>query len=155
MIRKQCIPLFFAELDGAIKVLSDFVAKNSGDNSLARFDLVYDGNVKQWLKFANSLKLRLAIRISYADPVLAKTKAEEAVNDPNGLLLTNADNALVIAGKGVPTRNGLWVDDISYKDTRMNASAGFNWSVSPVLGRYKAFCYHSPFTYAYKDFRCA
>ena len=136
--QKTVYTTFFAELDGAIKVLSDFVAKNSGDNSLARFDLVYDGNVKQWLKFANSLKLRLAIRISYADPALAKTKAEEAVNDPNGLLLTNADNALVIAGKGVPTRNGLWVDDISYKDTRMNASAesilkGFS---DPRLSKY-------------------
>ncbi len=114
---------FFKDLDDAIKVLTEFVTKNPSDNSLNRFDLVYDGNYIQWIKFANSLKLRLAVRIAYANPALAKTKAEEAVSNSYGMLAVNGDNALVKSGKGVPTRNGLWVDDLSYNDTRMNASA--------------------------------
>lgn len=138
---------FFQELDNAIKVLTDYVAKNPSDNSLSKFDLVYNGNYKQWIKFANSLKLRLAIRIAYVNPSLAKTKAEEAVANSFGLLTTQADNALVVGGKGITTNNGLRVDDIDYKNSRMNASIesilkGFNdgrlskyFQISPNLDK--------------------
>lgn len=113
---------FFKELDDAIKVLTDYVVKNPTDNTFARFDLVYNGDYKQWIKFANSLKLRLAIRIAYANKPLAQQKAEEAVNNTYGVLASNTDNALVIAGKGIATSNGLWVADQAYDDSRMNAS---------------------------------
>ncbi|QNR83141.1 SusD/RagB family nutrient-binding outer membrane lipoprotein [Pedobacter riviphilus] len=113
---------FFQDLDNAIKVLSDYVTKNPTDNGLSKFDLVYNGDYKQWIKFANSLKLRLAIRIAYANRTLAQTKAEEAVNNSYGLLSANTDNALVLPGKGITTSNGLWVADQAYDDCRMNAS---------------------------------
>ena len=37
--------------------------------------------------------LRLAMRIVYADPETARTKAEEAVADPIGVMADNSDNA--------------------------------------------------------------
>jgi len=128
--QKTIYTSFFKELDDAIKTLSDYVTKNPSDNSLSRFDLVYNGNYKQWIRFANSLKLRLAIRIAYVDGVTAKIKAEEAMNNSYGVLSSQADNALVIGGKGVATTNGLWVAQ-GYDDCRMNASIesilkGFN-----------------------------
>lgn len=113
---------FFKDLDDAISTLSDYVSKNPDDKTLNKFDLVYDGDYKQWIKFANSLKLRLAVRISYADPALAKTKAEEAVANSYGVLSTNEDNAEVTGGKGVSTSNGLYIADIAYNNSRMNAS---------------------------------
>lgn len=45
------------------------------------------------MKFANSLKLRLAIRIANVSPAKAKEMAESAVNHELGLIETNADNA--------------------------------------------------------------
>ncbi len=42
-------------------------------------DYVYNNDVAKWKKFANSLRLRLALRCSQADPALAKTNAEEAI----------------------------------------------------------------------------
>ncbi|MCS2387289.1 SusD/RagB family nutrient-binding outer membrane lipoprotein [Bacteroides thetaiotaomicron] len=36
-------------------------------------DYIYKGDVKKWIRFANSLKLRLAIRIAYANPVKGST----------------------------------------------------------------------------------
>lgn len=118
---------FFKELDDAIKSLTDFVAKNPNDVSLTKFDLVYNGDLKQWIKFANSLKLRLAMRISYVNPGLARTKVDEVatvmVDGKMALLTDNLDNALVIGGKGVTTSNGLYVCDVAYKNSRMNASA--------------------------------
>lgn len=57
-------------------------------------DKVYAGDVSNWIRFCNSLQLRLAMRISYANPTLAKAKAEEAVNPANGgVIETNDQNA--------------------------------------------------------------
>ena len=42
------------------------------------FDLIYTGDVNKWIKFANTLRLRLAVRISKVDPARAKTEAEAA-----------------------------------------------------------------------------
>lgn len=56
-------------------------------------DFVYSGNVQQWIKFANSLKLRLAMRISYANPTKAKEMAESAVKHEFGVIEENEDNA--------------------------------------------------------------
>ncbi len=57
-------------------------------------DLVYDGNVLKNLKFLNSLRLRLAMRISYVEPAKAKQEAEKAMSAPEGVITNNADNAL-------------------------------------------------------------
>ena len=57
-------------------------------------DLVYDGDVLKNLKFLNSLRLRLAVRISYIEPAKAKLEAEKAAAAPEGFIVNNADNAL-------------------------------------------------------------
>lgn len=44
-------------------------------------------------RFANSLKLRLAMRIVYADREKARQMAEEAIKSKAGLITSNADNA--------------------------------------------------------------
>ncbi|KAB1232028.1 SusD/RagB family nutrient-binding outer membrane lipoprotein [Chryseobacterium viscerum] len=73
---------------------------NEGDKAaLKRADLVYGGNMAQWAKLANSLKLRLAMRMSYADPVKSKQYAEEALASSAGLITDNADNALISVGQ--------------------------------------------------------
>lgn len=79
----------FEELDAAIEVLS----KNTGlsTEAFGDFDGVYKGNVAQWVKFANSLKLRMAMRLSYVKPDIAKAKAAEAI--AAGVILNNTDNA--------------------------------------------------------------
>ncbi len=53
----------------------------------------------QWAKLANSLKLRLAMRMSYADPAKSKQYAEEALASSAGLITDNADNALLSVGQ--------------------------------------------------------
>jgi hypothetical protein len=86
--------LFFEELTAAINVLHDYVQLYPTSRPLKNYDLVYGGDYGKWVKFANALKLRLALRIYYADPEKAKQYAEEAVNHPAGVLTGNADNAL-------------------------------------------------------------
>lgn len=55
-------------------------------------DICYFGDWNKWLRFANTLRLRLALRISNVDPDRAKKEAEAALNNKYGLMTSNADN---------------------------------------------------------------
>ncbi|TMI63670.1 MAG: SusD/RagB family nutrient-binding outer membrane lipoprotein [Bacteroidetes bacterium] len=71
-------------------------------------DIVYNGDIVKWKKFANSLMLRLALRIVKADPVNSKKYIEQAI--AGGLMTSTADNFVVnyttqVAGTGT-TSNG-------------------------------------------------
>ena len=59
--------------------------------AFGEYDQVYNGDLKKWIKYANSLKLRMAMRLSYIDEQTAKAKAAEAIAD--GVITENADNA--------------------------------------------------------------
>ncbi|WP_264564491.1 RagB/SusD family nutrient uptake outer membrane protein [Flavobacterium sp. N3904] len=85
----------FADLDTAIKGLTPIAKANAaaGKSSLfATTDVSsYHGDYTKWVKYANSLRLRLAMRIVKIDPAKAKTEAESAVNHEFGVLSTKAD----------------------------------------------------------------
>lgn len=112
---------FFAELDSAITTLTAYVQKNPGATPAVNFDLVYKGNYIEWIKFANSLKLRLAMHIVYADPATAQKEAEEAISNSYGVLTTNTDNAFVSSNSTVTILNALWVINSNYGDIRAGA----------------------------------
>ena len=80
----------FEELNAAIAALKENIAMGSFS---ATADVIYSGDITKWIKFANSLKLRLAMRICYADAELSKQMADEAINDEVGLMTSNSDNA--------------------------------------------------------------
>lgn len=82
---------FFKELNEAIATLNE----HPNEQLVPTADYIYKGDVKKWIKFANSLKLRLAIRIAYSNPAKAQEMAEEAVETANGgVIESNADNAV-------------------------------------------------------------
>ena len=79
---------FFKELDLASSALS------SGGSSYGGSDKIYGGDASKWNKLAESLRLRLAMRVRYVDPALSKTQAEKAF--ASGQLITDpSDNAFV------------------------------------------------------------
>ncbi|HEY9007903.1 SusD/RagB family nutrient-binding outer membrane lipoprotein [Ohtaekwangia sp.] len=62
------------------------------------YDRVYGGNIEKWRRFGNSLRLRLALRISDVNASTAKTQAEAAVaagviesNDGSAYFATTKD----------------------------------------------------------------
>ena len=57
-------------------------------------DPFYSGSMEKWIKFANSLRLRLAMRIRYADPSAAKTAITASLAKP--LMTSNDDNARIL-----------------------------------------------------------
>ena len=87
--QEEVYDAMFAELDDVIATLTE--NKLSGISPKA--DPMYDGTAVKWCKFANSLKLRMAMRISYAAPEKSRKYAEEAVRHEIGVFTSNADNA--------------------------------------------------------------
>ncbi|HEA21135.1 hypothetical protein LCGC14_1225950 [marine sediment metagenome] len=80
---------FFFKLDEAVAQLR----ANPGGSAYAASDRVYGGSGDSWLKLANSLRLRVAMRIRFADSAKAQAEAEKAVAD--GVFLENSEAAYV------------------------------------------------------------
>jgi hypothetical protein len=88
---------FFKTLDDASKALD-----GATDLGLGSADPLYGGDGMAWQKFANSLRLRYAMRLANVDPTTAATQAAAAIAAPGGVFTSNADNAaLVWPGDGV------------------------------------------------------
>lgn len=107
----------FALLDEAIK---NFQNPASDLASRQSFDFWCNGDLDLWIKVANQLKLRMAMRIVKANPTLAKQKAEEA------------------AQAGVLTQDILINQGFSNEQTRMFewGDAGMNANLITIMEGY-------------------
>lgn len=106
---------FFKRLDAAVTVLKT----KTSETPYGASDIVFAGDVSKWIKFANSLRLRLALRISSVDPARAKTEAEAAVT--GGVMSASpGDDALVQRSLKGSDGNGLAI--MQWNEFRMSAS---------------------------------
>lgn len=103
--QKDVYYLMFTDLTNAVNALNGLLAKNSSLNVFGAGDMIYNGSVSQWVKFANSLRLRLAMRISNVDPTKAQAEAEAAAK--GSVLELNSDDAYVPVNKWSSGGNGL------------------------------------------------
>ena len=84
---------FFEDLGTAINILKDY----KGGVSFESADFMMPEGKRtpaQWLKFANSLRLRLAMRVSNKAPELAEEQAKAALNPDNGGVLETANETV-------------------------------------------------------------
>ncbi len=86
-----------SELQTAVGMMSP------GAGSFSDADLIYGGDMSQWIKFTNSLRLRLAMRMSDVDPAGARSLVEALATQP--LILTNDDNAGLVYQPSPPYQN--------------------------------------------------
>src|SRR5690606_10569749 len=117
---------------------------NLGTASFGENDLIYDGDNAQWLKFGNTLRLRLALRISGIDSEKAKAEAEKAVE--GGVMTELSDNAFMRVSFNTP--NGMNYQT-GWNEQRMSANMeslmkGWNdprmqkyWSPALTDGEYR------------------
>ena len=107
---------FFKRLTEAAQVLKS----HTSETPYGSYDIVYGGNVNKWIKFCNTLHLRLALRISKVDPARAKTEAEAAY--AGGVMETSPDDdALVQRSTKGDDGNGLSIMS-DWNEFRMSAS---------------------------------
>jgi hypothetical protein len=123
---------FFVKLRDAEAVLKN----NIGKTPFGEFDRVYGGDVNKWIKFANTLRLRLALRISKVNPDKAKTEAEDAVAE--GVMSDISEDAWMAKTPPVGDDYGGLSSIAVWNEFRMSASMesvmkGYN---DPRIGIY-------------------
>lgn len=96
---------FFKELEEAAALLGK--AGSKPIFTASNYDIIYANDVAKWKKFANSLRLRLALRLSEVNSNLCSEQAKAAI--AAGVLDSPADNAYL-----PPKANGDWGQDYNY-----------------------------------------
>jgi hypothetical protein len=88
-----------------------------GDDDLGVGDILFSGDVDSWLRLANSLRLRMALRIANVNPTLAKQVAEEITGNPSKypLIKENSQNAF-FWWPGASPYYEPWADDFRTRD---------------------------------------
>ena len=90
--------------------LKDAVAKmdvNQGSPSNSNaYDMAYGFSWSKWVKYANSMRMRIAMRIAEADPSKAKTEFEAAANS-NMFIASGSDNFKVAEKPGWDALTGV------------------------------------------------
>jgi hypothetical protein len=133
--QEDIYPALLTVLEDAANLLA------SGSNDvLGEGDLLYKGSITKWQKFANSMRLRLAMRISGVSPALAKSVVESILADPTKypVMTSNSDNAMFV-WPGVTPYEEPWYadskgrDDHAVSDVLVNALKSLS---DPRLGVY-------------------
>ncbi|MHA7108988.1 SusD/RagB family nutrient-binding outer membrane lipoprotein [Sunxiuqinia elliptica] len=84
----------YNDIEAKLKMaVEDYLKDDVTISTMGDYDLVYKGNISKWRKFANSLRLRMALRRSNVDPDGAKMILSSIVSYP--LLEGNSDNVMV------------------------------------------------------------
>ena len=119
--QEEVYKAMFKELSDAIEVLTKY-ADNGNSKLLPNADAVYAGDVHKWVVYANSLMLRLAMRVYYADAALSKQYALQAVNHSYGVMKSKDDEAKMERGASLEFKNNLDVLINQYNECRMGSS---------------------------------
>ena len=91
--------IFFPAYDSQQSIYMDMLSKletaantiGTGSDELGSADVIFGGDLTKWKKFANSLMLRLAMRISNVDPATAQSFVQKAI--AGGVMTSNDDMA--------------------------------------------------------------
>ena len=88
--------------DGILSSLATAAADIDPDGAnYGDADPIYGGDMEKWQRFANSLRLRYAMRLTKADATKARDEYTAALAGPGGVFTSNDDNAeLVWPGDG-------------------------------------------------------
>lgn len=133
---KDVYASMFQDLTDAIALLTK--KAETGVTVMADYDAVYAGDSKKWVKYANSLMLRLAMRVRFANEEMAKKYASQAVGHSIGVMTEKGDEAQMSVGAGITFRNNIeWLSE-TYNESRMGSSM-FSYLMGyadPRLGAY-------------------
>ena len=132
-------PKYDRQKDIYAGMLADLKSANgmlvAGGTTYGTADLVYNGDAAKWKKFANSLRLRYALRLSKVDPATAQSEAAAAI--AAGVFTSNTDNALLRwPGDGTNNspiyNNFVTRDDQHMSQTLVNTLKNLYISIGPT-----------------------
>lgn len=107
---KDVYTAMFQDLTDAIDVLTKKAV--NGVKVMEEYDAVYAGDTQKWVKYANSLMLRLAMRVRFANEEMAKKYAMQAVGHSIGVMTAKDEEAQMSVGAGITFRNNIeWLSE--------------------------------------------
>jgi len=110
----------FRELTTAADYLKEFKQSYTLPQSIRQNDFYFDGNLDKWIKFANSIRLRMAVRIRYVNNVKAQQEAQKALE--GGVMEEVGDMAKLQTNERLVVQNCLEQIANNYQDTRLGAT---------------------------------
>ena len=93
----------------------------SGSNTFGSSDIIYGGDAAAWKKAANSLMLRMAVRMIGYDAAAAKTWGEKAI--AGGVFTSSADDMRLYYSSAPPHTHPMWETLVQSGRTDYVASA--------------------------------
>lgn len=115
--------VYYALMDQLKELVTDI--DMSADKYASVSDKIYNGDLLKWKKFANTLRLRLAMRISNSDASTAKTVAIEVSQEPDGIISSKSNTATM--------KWGITSDSWSHLYDRVVVNYVANKATIPVL----------------------
>jgi hypothetical protein len=83
-------------------------------------DAIYDGDMDKWQRFANSLRLRLGMRIVDANPTLSQATVKEVLGSTSHLISSNAENAEFAFLNSPANTNPIYTNRLTRDDHRIS-----------------------------------
>lgn len=108
---------YLPKYDKAVDIYKDLIVRldndianiETGYAAFGNADVIYRDNLASWIKFANSIKLKLGINLKASG--LEDAIADAAIiSASKNVFASNADNAKIAYEKNVPNTNPLFVD---------------------------------------------
>ena len=85
--QSQTYPAILTELQEGANMVNPDAPGFTGDN-------IFDGDMRRWQLFANSLRLRIALKVKKVDPATAEVHISDALSA--GVFTSNEDNAIFV-----------------------------------------------------------
>lgn len=106
------------DLHNSAKTLSQVTSK-----VLSAYDAIYNGNAQNWARLANSLLLRMAVRVHFKDEALAREYITKAL-DPQygGVIEDETQEAKIQSTEKMPLMNSMLPMVVDYKEARLGAT---------------------------------
>lgn len=97
-IKQFVTPVYDKQKDVYYGILNDLKSAQTALDPAGKAiagDVIYSNNIASWKKFANSLRLRIALRIADKDPVKAKQVIDEVQAEGGTYISANSENAVL------------------------------------------------------------
>lgn len=97
--QEEAYKAFFDDLDKAVDALDTYLKEGGKEDGVKSINMCNCPTASRWIKFANSLRLRLAMRVSNVNKTLATSEARKALENSYGVIESSDEN-IQISGKG-------------------------------------------------------
>jgi len=132
--------IYTALLGDLAKASQEIDTSRSATYGFSSGDNMYFGDMNEWRKFANSLRLRLAIHLSNVDATRAASEALAAVTAD--VFESNADNAQLVYLASSPNQNPIYTnfhvdkrDDYGMSKTLVDSMLSWNDPRLPIYAQ--------------------